>query len=308
LLLARFSMRLRAPAKINLVLRVQGRRADGYHDLFSLVAKLGLGDDLTATLGGEGFTLNVPSAPSLENDENSVLVAARAFKRAFGVPRGARFVLHKRTPITAGLGGGTSDAAAALRALRQLTRHGSPEEILELAAEVGSDVPLFLLPGPVVIEGRGERVRAAPRLPALWVLLVKPDLEIRAAEAYRWLDASRSGSALTAERAGATPKGVVADPAVRIGNAGAVGEMLANDLQVGCVERFPALRRILRGLGSLGSLGFAMSGSGPTCFALFPTRASAERAQRRFERSAQRAAGDWIAVSPLRRGSGRLAG
>jgi 4-diphosphocytidyl-2-C-methyl-D-erythritol kinase len=301
-------MRLRAPAKINLVLRVQGRRADGYHDLLSLVAKLGLGDGLTATLGGKGFTLRVPAAPSLQNDGNSVLVAARAFHRSFGVPRGARFVLHKRTPVSAGLGGGSSDAATTLRALRRLTGRGSRKELLRLAAEVGSDVPLFLVPGPVIIEGRGERVQTVAKLPSLWALLVKPDLEIRAAEAYRWFDAARRRGALTAEWAGATSIAGVADSAVRIGNAGAVGEMLANDLQVGCVERFPALRRILTGLGSLGSLGFAMSGSGPTCFALFPTRASAERAQRRFERSAQRAAGDWITVSPLRRGSGRLAG
>ena len=129
-----------------------------------------------------------------------------------------------------------------------------------------------------------------------------------AAEAYALLDAARNRSALTGEWAGATSIDGAADPVARIDDPGAVGEMLANDLQRGCVQRFPALRRVLRGLGSLGSLGFAMSGSGPTCFALFPTRASAERARRRLEGSTHRAPGDWISVSPLRRWGGRLAG
>jgi 4-diphosphocytidyl-2-C-methyl-D-erythritol kinase len=272
------------------------------------VAKLALGDGLTVETGGRGFTLSVPAVRALETDENSVLLAARAFQRTFGVPRGARFLLHKRTPVTAGLGGGSSDAAAALRALHRLTGAGDSESLSRLAAEVGSDVPLFLVPGPVILEGRGERVRAAAPLPEIWALLVKPDLTIRAADAYGFLDAARRRSALTAKWAGATSIAGAVDPAARIGDPGAVGEMIANDLQRGCAQRFPALRRVLRGLGALGSLGFAMSGSGPTCFALFPTLASAEYARRRFERSAHRADGDWIAVSVLRRGGGRLAG
>jgi 4-diphosphocytidyl-2-C-methyl-D-erythritol kinase len=306
--LATKRLHLRAPAKINLVLRVLGRRADGYHDLHSWVAKLALGDGLTTEVGGRGFSLRVPAVPSLETDENSVLVAARAFHRAFGAPSGARFVLHKHTPVTAGLGGGSSDAATTLRALSKLTGRGSAAELSRLGAEIGSDVPLFLLPGPIILEGRGERVRAATPLPPLWALLVKPELEIRAAEAYRLLDATRRPSALTGVGAGATSIGGAGDPLTEIADPGAVGEMLVNDLQRGCVKRFPAVRRVLRGLDSLGSLGCAMSGSGSTCFALFPSAASAERARRQLERSRYRVAGDWTAVSALRRGGGRLAG
>ena len=301
-------LHLRAPAKINLVLRVLGHRVDGYHDLHSWVAKLSLGDGLTAELGGRGFSLRVPGILSLETDENSVLVAARAFQRAFGAPAGAHFILHKHTPVTAGLGGGSSDAATALRALSKLTRRGSAAELSQLAAELGSDVPLFLLPGPVILTGRGEHVRAAAPLPPLWALLMKPELEIRAAEAYRLLDASRGPDALTAVKAGATSIGGAGGLLAGIADPGAVGEMLANDLQRGCVKRFPAVRRALRGLEALGSLGCAMSGSGPTCFALFPSAVSAERAARRLARSKHWVAGDWIAVSALRRGGGRLAG
>jgi 4-diphosphocytidyl-2-C-methyl-D-erythritol kinase len=154
----------------------------------------------------------------------------------------------------------------------------------------------------VILEGRGERVRPAAPLPGLFALLVKPDLEIRAGDAYGFLDAARHADALTVDRAGATSIDAPIDA------PGVVGRMLANDLQRGCVERFPALRRVLRGLGSLGSLGFAMSGSGPTCFALFSTRTLAERARHKFERSAHRAPGDWMAVTALRRGSRKHAG
>jgi len=285
------------------------RRPDGFHDIVSWAAKLGVADGLTCTIGGRGLTLRVPGMAELETRANTVLRAARVFQRAFGAPRGAAFVLHKHTPVTAGLGGGSSDAAATLRALSRLTGSGSAAELAELGAEVGSDVPLFLLPGPVIMEGRGERVHAAPRLPPLWALLVKPDLAIRAAEAYAFLDAApRRPVALTGQGTDATWTERVLRPLARADDAGAVGKMLGNDLQRGCVERFPALSRVLRGLRQCGSLGCAMSGSGPTCFALFPSRASAERGRAAFTRSAFQDPGDWIAVSPLRRGSRRLAG
>jgi 4-diphosphocytidyl-2-C-methyl-D-erythritol kinase len=302
-------VRLRAPAKINLLLRVLGRRNDGYHDLVSLAAKLTLADGLTIAPGGRGFTLSVPGVPALERDDNTVLRAAVAFRNAFGSPRGATLVLRKRVPVTAGLGGGSSDAAATLRGLSRLTGLGTRAELAHLGAEVGSDVPLFLHPGPVIMEGRGERVRGVPQLPELWVLLVKPDLSIRAAEAYAFFDAApRQRRALTAKGAGATSTDRLVEPNAWAHDPGAVARMLGNDLQPGCVERFPALRRILQGLARLGSLGCAMSGSGPTCFALFSTRALAERARERFERSSHIASGDWVAVTALRRGRGRLAG
>jgi 4-diphosphocytidyl-2-C-methyl-D-erythritol kinase len=301
-------VRLRAPGKINLVLRVLGRRPDGYHDLVSVVAKLALADSLIISIGGAGFTVRVPGDPSLENGDNLVMRAAVAFQRAFGKPRGGSLVLHKHIPVTAGLGGGSSDAAATLRGLSRLTGRGTPAELQQLGAEIGSDVPLFLRRGPVTMEGRGERVSPAPRLPPLWALLVKPDMGIRAAEAYGLLDAMRRPPALTAKGSGATSINGLVVPGDWAHDPGVVASMLVNDLQPGCVARFPALRRVLRGLSQTRSLGYAMSGSGPTCFALFATRASAERGRRALERSSQLVASDWIALSAIQRGSRRRAG
>ena len=159
-------MRLAAHAKVNLTLEVLGTRPDGYHELRSVVAEIPLHDDVelldapagevTVEMTGDG--MEVPRVPS---EENLAALAARALAEAAGVSRGVRIRIVKRIPVGAGLGGGSADAAAVLNGLNELWGLGLPKERLcEIGAEVGSDVPALVLGGVVLMEGRGERVKA----------------------------------------------------------------------------------------------------------------------------------------------------
>lgn len=179
------------PAKINLYLAVTGRRADGFHDLVSLVAPLVFGDTLRADHSPSGADELTCTDASLPVDgANLVLKAAAAFRRRVRMAPPLAFHLDKVVPHGAGLGGGSSDAAGALRILNQSARNLlSPAELSEIAAEVGSDCPLFLHEGPVIIRGRGERVDPLPQpaadaLAGLSITLVKPHFGIATAWAY----------------------------------------------------------------------------------------------------------------------------
>src|SRR4051812_28052544 len=181
---------LQAPAKVNLTLEVLGRRPDGYHDVCSVVQAISLADELTFAPAAN-ITLRC-SQPELQGPGNLACRAADLLRRATGVRDGAALTLTKRVPVAAGLGGGSSDAAAALRGLNTLWRLRLAEERLaDLAAQLGSDVPFFLQPGGcALVEGRGERLTPLPALPTQWLVLVKPPVGISAAAAYGALDRS----------------------------------------------------------------------------------------------------------------------
>ena len=158
------SISIFAPAKLNLFLAITGRRADGFHELVSVVAQVDLGDTLHATPAAE-FSLRCTDAEVPTDASNLVLKAAHAFAEAAHWKGGAAFVLEKRIPTGAGLGGGSSDAVAALRALNQLVdapHKLATHTLARLAAQLGSDCALFLHDGPVVMRGRGERIAPLP--------------------------------------------------------------------------------------------------------------------------------------------------
>lgn len=258
-----------APAKLNLFLAVTGRRADGFHELVSVVAQLDFGDTLRAEPAAE-FSL-ATDAPEVPADEtNLVLKAARAFAAASGWRGGARFFLEKRTPAGAGLGGGSSDAVAALRALNQLSGAQFPTaRLAELAAQLGSDCPLFLHDGPVVMRGRGERIEALPaaaaaRLRGRRVLVFKPGFGIATPWAYARLAAAAPASYLPAAEAEARL-------AAWLGDAGAPAEaLLFNSLEPPAFAKFVALPVLLEQLRAEFGLAPRMSGSGSACFAFLP--------------------------------------
>jgi 4-diphosphocytidyl-2-C-methyl-D-erythritol kinase len=256
-----------APAKVNLVLRVGPARADGYHDLLSLMVPLDFGDRVQVEVGarpGE-VTCKVPGRPDLSGPENLAARAARAFRERFGVENRIAIRIEKRTPITAGLGGGSSDAAAVIRCLARAFRVRDAAALADIGLSVGSDVPFFLGPGPAWATGRGESLRptAVPPLHLVLVYPRDPRLAIRAGDAYRWLDAARAKGA---------PVPRLARPArFRPSHAG-------NDLQPACVAAFPELSTLLGLLLGEGASAAIMSGSGPTVFGLFPTRGAARRA------------------------------
>jgi len=256
-----------APAKVNLVLRVGPRRADGYHELLTLLAPLDLGDrvDVAVSPRSGPVTCRVPGHPGLCGEANLAARAAIAFRERFGIRSAIAIHIEKRTPITAGLGGGSSDAAAVLRCLARAFAARDRRALSEIALSVGSDVPFFLGPGPAWAAGRGERLAPADVPPLELVLLFPEDpaLAIRAGEAYAWLDEARQrdGSARPlGRRAPFSPS--------RAGN----------DLERPCLVHRPALAPLLGLLRGAGARVAMLSGSGPTVFGVFSGRGAARRA------------------------------
>ncbi|MBI5771285.1 MAG: 4-(cytidine 5'-diphospho)-2-C-methyl-D-erythritol kinase [Verrucomicrobia bacterium] len=262
-----------APAKINLFLAVTGRRADGFHDLVSVVAPLDFGDTLRAE-PAEGFSLacDDPAVPC--DATNLVLKAASTFAAATadkGAIRGATFFLEKCIPMGAGLGGGSSDAVAALRALNQIA--GEPldaAQLTKLATGIGSDCALFLHSAPIVMRGRGERVtplpaEAAARLRGRRVLIFKPAFGIATPWAY---------GRMAAEPATYLPAAEAEARLARwLGGPAEAEALLFNNMERVAFEKFVALPVLLEELRTRFGLAPRMSGSGSACFALLPEEA-----------------------------------
>jgi 4-diphosphocytidyl-2-C-methyl-D-erythritol kinase len=263
------ALRARAPAKVNLVLRVGARRSDGYHDLETLMVPLDLADEVVVRVvrGRRGpVTCRVPNRPELDGPGNLGARAAEAFRRHLGITDRIDLTMEKRIPVTAGLGGGSSDAASVLRALAKVYEVRSLSDLFPLALEVGSDVPFFLGPGPAWAGGRGELLVPA-RVPSLHLVLVYPKdpaLAIRAGDAYGWLDSSRREERAPAESLGS--RHLEWSPS-----------LARNDLQGPCFERYPALRTVAGHLVGQGASVAIMSGSGPTVFGIFSDAAAASR-------------------------------
>lgn len=257
-----------APAKLNLFLAITGRRPDGFHDLVSVAAPVAFGDTLRVE-PADTFSLacDDPAVPA--DETNLVLKAARAFAAAAKWRGGGRFILEKRIPMGAGLGGGSSDAIAALRALNMLAGNPLPPPALaELAAGLGSDCALFLRGGPVAMRGRGERLEPLPahavaRLRGRRVLLFKPGFAIATPWAYRAMAAQPSTyvAAVEAEDRLATWLADRAAPAEKL---------LFNAMERVAFAKFVALPTLLEQLRGEFALEPRMSGSGSACFALLP--------------------------------------
>ncbi len=268
---------LAAPAKLNLFLAVTGRRSDGFHDLVSLVTPLTWGDTLTAERLPSGARLGQPcdvltcDQPELACDEsNLILQAARRFREATGWREPVRFHLEKRLPLGAGLGGGSSDAVAALQALNTLAGQPlSAARLGELAAQTGSDCALFLVGAPVVMRGRGERVQRLPeavagRLRGRRVLVFKPSFAISTPWAYARLAAEAPASYL----AGATAEARLA--AWLDDETAPVEALLFNNLERPAFAKYLALPALLGELQTRFGLTPRMSGSGSACFTFLP--------------------------------------
>ena len=271
----------KAPAKINLTLRVLGGRADGYHELESLVAFAGVGDALTFAPGG-ALTLAVsgPTAQAAgDNADNLVLKAARALaERIAGLTLGS-FALSKRLPVAAGLGGGSADAGAALRLLARANGIALDDpRLMQAAQATGADVPVCLDPKPRLMRGVGDVLSAPLDLPRLFAVLVNPGVAVSTRDVFAALNLASgpaSGGAssptpLVSEGWGGEPTAFVAALAKD-----------RNDLEAPAIELEPAIANVLAVLQALPDCRLArMSGSGATCFGLFPTNAAAAAAAR----------------------------
>jgi 4-diphosphocytidyl-2-C-methyl-D-erythritol kinase len=268
-------LRLPAFAKVNECLYVLGRRADGYHELRTIFQTIGLHDTLEMSLtprAGIAFECDHPGLPA--GRENLVWRAVAAARRVLELRRGVRVRLEKRIPVGRGLGGGSSDAAVALLGVERLARRQlAPAERLQIAAELGSDVPFFLCGGRALGVGRGEEIYPLPDGPKRTVVIVSPSsVAVSTREAYGWLRAP----ALTTR---ASARKLRAFCALCWSGQGA---SLENDFEAVVFRRHPRLARIQRALLRHGAAGAALAGSGSAVFAEFPSPAQARRAAMQF--------------------------
>lgn len=252
------TVRVRAFAKINLTLRILGVRRDGYHELSTTLQTLALHDTLTFTTRRGPFEIWTTDPTCPVDATNLVWRAAAEVWRAArrqDAPTGVSVRVKKRIPLQSGLGGGSSDAAAALGALARLWRvRLSRRRLTRLAGRLGADVPFFLEGGTAVATGRGDRLHPLDDWPASWIVLGLPDFGVSTTEAYGWWDAEASGTLVGRER--------------------------RNDLEPCVTARHPEIGRIVIALKQAGASIAALSGSGSAAFGLFAKRSRAERAAR----------------------------
>ena len=272
-----------APAKVNLGLKILRRRPDGYHDIVSVLQTVDLCDRLVFTPAPPGKTLvrvNRPDVPA--GPENLVYRAVEILRRATGAGRGVRVDLEKRIPVGAGLGGGSSNAATALRALDRLwgLRLG-PERLAALAAELGSDVPFFLTGGTAVATGRGERIRPVDWDGDFWYVLVYPGFAVSTAWAY---ENARIGLTETGAY------GTFLDSAEKSGRicAGRLFACLENDFLPLVQTAGGNVARILAALAGKGAVACSVSGSGSTLFGVFREARQASAAVVHMQRRGRR--------------------
>ena len=255
-----------AYAKVNLTLEVLGRRDDGFHDLASVMQTIALHDTLALRPTGDGeFGLEC-DAEDLATPTNLALRAAHAVARACGVSQGVHVELRKQIPVQAGLGGGSSDAAALLLALPRLWGRVLPlHHLARIAAELGSDVPFFLAAGTAIVSGRGERVASLPDMRAQWMVLARPPVAVPTGRAFAALTADDyADGSHSAELARALTSG---EPLL--------GERMVNSFARSVQRDYPPLATLWHAFRSAGASSVHLSGSGPTLYALFEHLTSA---------------------------------
>ena len=266
-------MRIFTPAKINLHLEVLEKRPDGYHEIQSLMQRVDLSDEVEVRAGGEGIRLVAEGETIPGGMDNLACRAAELFCRRTGVTGNLEIRVRKRIPVAAGMGGGSSNAAAVLAALNDLFRTGlDPGSLMEMGARLGSDVPFFLFPKPALARGRGEKLSAV-RLPEhLGFLLLVPPFRISTPWSYEAFDQLTGGK----KKEGAHLRDSYPALADLL-------PVLKNDLEIPALSRYPEIGRMKEEVLRQGAKGALMSGSGPVTFGLFPSKREAEESARRFK-------------------------
>ena len=273
-----------APAKVNLCLHVLGRRGDGYHDLAMLMQRVALYDRITIELApGDRVTVVCPGLELAVGEQNLVEKTARLFLQHVGIRQSVKITVIKKIPAAAGMGGGSSDAAAVLEALNDMLGTGLPcAELRSLGCCLGADVPFFLYKQTAWATGIGDRLEAWSGLPPVWLVLVNPKFAVSTAWAFQNLGLTHHRSIAKLPR---FPQGI-----------SALVRLLHNDLEVVTCQHHPVITTIKERLIASGAEGALMSGSGPTVFGLFEERGRAERAADIISRETQW----WVeVVSPL---------
>jgi len=256
---------LHTPAKINLCLSVLGKRPDGYHEVEMVMQAVGLYDEITVRLIESGITVNCDNSTIPAGEGNIAYRAAREMQDLSGKQSGIAVDIKKNIPVAAGLGGGSSDAAAVLVACNRLLGAGlGRDRLAEIGTRLGMDVPFFLYGPTALAKGRGELLTSLPSPPKFWVLLVNPGFETSTAWVYKNLNF------------GLTKKGDCTNIAgLKVSQ---IARSLHNDLETVTAAAHPVIGEMERSLLDSGALGVCMSGSGPTVFGIYPTEAACRTA------------------------------
>ena len=270
---------LKAPAKINLFLKVLNRRPDGYHEIESLMQKISLFDLLHFTRQGTAISLSCPDAPLPEDEGNLVYRAAQAFFSATGLRAGVRIVLEKNIPLAAGLGGGSSDAAAVVIGLNRLFSTGMDRKRLsEIAGPLGADVEFFVQDcSAAVATGIGDRIHEVEPLDDVTILLINPGFEVSTKWVYENFPLTSNANPYILARDRNMGEML---PGSFVDLCGTVG----NDLEAVTIKRFPVIGEIKKELKMAGAAAALMSGSGPTVFGIFDSEDDGRRSYRQLNK------------------------
>jgi len=289
------TLELNSPCRVNLLLNILGRRADGFHELETLMHPVKVCDRLSFALGGQGIQLTC-STPGLPTDSrNLVHRAAATFLEKANIREGIRIHLEKRIPLAAGLGGGSGNAATTLSALNRM--FGGPltgPQLHDLAASLGSDIPFFLQSNPALATGRGEIVQPLDPFPALQnagLLLIHPGFGIETAWAYRQL--ARFPDALN----GKPGRAARLISLLRTSDLATAGREFYNSLEAPALEKFPLLALFQEFFREQGAAATLMSGSGSSTFAFTGTPGAAEELAEAFKLKFGGAY--WLATVPV---------
>ncbi len=264
------SLSFRSPAKINWFLQVICKREDGYHEIASLMQYIDLFDEITIEHSDQ---IEIICDLDIPKEENLVYKAAKLFKHYTSYKKGARITVKKNIPISAGLGGGSSDAAYTLKGLNDLWSIGfSVERLHAIGAEIGSDIPFFFSGPAAFVEGRGEKITPISIETSYTILLVKPNISVSTAWAYSYFD-QLFNKKLTKKLIDIK----LFCRALNLKDLSTLNDLLTNDLEEAVTTKYPMIQELKYKLKENGALLSAMSGSGPTVFGIFDRRESAER-------------------------------
>jgi 4-diphosphocytidyl-2-C-methyl-D-erythritol kinase len=267
-------LRLDSPAKINLRLEILRKREDGYHEIRTIIQKISLHDTLYFSLRPERGIRIITNDPSLPTGrKNLIYQAVRALLERSDYRGGVEVLIEKRIPLGAGLGGGSSNAAAALNALNQLLRlKMNQKELMEEGVKIGADVPFFLFKGAAIGTGIGERLRKIT-LPTFWYLLINPNYEVSTRWAYQNSILTKTEYHINLHKLFRSKNGIA--------------RLLRNDLERVIALKYPEIDLMKELLLSAGAAGALMTGSGPTVFGLFPDEKKALKAYKKLKDGAE---------------------
>ena len=258
-----------APAKINLGLAVHARRADGYHDISTIFLKISLADTLHFAVTTGDIVIDCEH-PDIPRDKRNLIYQAAALLQPLAPGRGVRIQLEKAIPAAAGLGGGSSDAAATLVSLNTLWDvQLSQMQLLQYAARLGADVPFFVLPDVAALgRGRGDELETVRCTPTFFLVLVKPSIAVSTAWAY---------NQFRFELTGKTKDTTILRQCLESGDIAGLGAACVNDLETVVLPHCPKVQAVKQALRQPGTYGVSMSGSGPTVYALCRSQEIAHR-------------------------------